>query len=114
MKLAIPSQGRDLESLSNDRFARAELFVIYDLDNDEIVEVVENNASEAHGMGPKVSQMLAEKGVNVLILESVGKNAFEVLNAAGIEVYLTKKDKLSNIIENYKNGKLEKVEHATH
>ncbi|GAB6189269.1 NifB/NifX family molybdenum-iron cluster-binding protein [Marinitoga arctica] len=114
MKLAIPSQGKTLDSLSNDRFARAELFVIYDLTKGEIAEIIENTANDAHGMGPKVSQMLAEKGVNVLILESVGKNAFEVLKAAGIEVYLTKKDTLANIIENYKNGKLEKVESATH
>ncbi|ABR29891.1 dinitrogenase iron-molybdenum cofactor biosynthesis protein [Thermosipho melanesiensis] len=114
MKLAVPSKGKTLDSLSDERFARAEFFVVYDLEKEEIVEVIENTADDAHGMGPKVSQMLVSKGVSVLVLENVGKNAFEVLKAAGIDVYLTNKKTLREIIEDYKSGKLEKVESPTH
>ncbi|ANQ54151.1 dinitrogenase iron-molybdenum cofactor biosynthesis protein [Thermosipho sp. 1063] len=113
MKIAIPSEGKILDSMINDRYARAEYIIIYDTEKDEIVEVIENDSSEAHGKGPKVSQMLVNKGVKVLISQSVGKNAFDVLKAAKIDVYITQKDTVKNTIENFKNGKLEKTESAT-
>jgi len=112
MKIAIPSDGKNLESKSNDRYTRAEYFIIYDTEKDEIVEVIENNPSEAHGVGPKVSQMLIDKGIDALISESVGKHALDVLKAANVDVYLTPKDSIKNIIQKFKEGSLEKIENS--
>ncbi|MBO8160516.1 MAG: NifB/NifX family molybdenum-iron cluster-binding protein [Thermosipho sp. (in: Bacteria)] len=113
MKIAIPSEGKTLDSMINDRYARAEFIIIYDTDKEEIIEIIENDTSEAHGKGPKVSQMLVNKGIKVLITQSVGKNAFDVLKAANIEIYLSKKDNIKDVIQNYKNGNLIKIENAT-
>lgn len=113
MLIAIPAEGKTLDDFINDRYARAEYFVIYDTEKDEIVEVIENDSSEAHGKGPKVSQMLSEKGVKALISQNVGKNAFDVLKAAKIEIYQANKDTLKNIIREFKEGKLEKIENPT-
>jgi predicted Fe-Mo cluster-binding NifX family protein len=42
MKIAIPSVGNDLNSLVNERFGRAEKFIIYDTST-KSYEVLENN-----------------------------------------------------------------------
>ncbi|QTA38045.1 NifB/NifX family molybdenum-iron cluster-binding protein [Thermosipho ferrireducens] len=113
MKIAIPSEGKTLDSMINDRYARAEYIIIYDIDREEIIEVIENDSSEAHGKGSKVSQLLTNKGVKILITQNVGKNALEVLKAANIEVYLSKKDTIKNAIQKLKDGTLEKIENPT-
>jgi len=113
-KIAIPSKGETLDSIIDDRFARAKNFIIFDSEKDKIVEVVSNKDEQAHGMGPKVAQLLSSKGVKVVIVPSVGLNAFGALQAAGIEIYLSGNDTVKNAIENLKQGKLKKMEEPTH
>lgn len=109
-KVAIPSKGEKLDSMVDDRFARAKDFIIYDSEKKEIIEVINNEADQAHGMGPKVVQLLESKGVKTVIAPSVGLNAFESLKAADIEVYLFTNGTVKEAIEKLEHGELKKMD----
>jgi predicted Fe-Mo cluster-binding NifX family protein len=112
MRVAVAASGRDLSANLADRFARAEYFIIYDLESGDF-QVVDNSTLEAHGAGPRVVQMLASQGIDAIILPGIGRNAFEALNAVGIKAYLGKPGSVMENIEMFKNGDLEELKAPT-
>ncbi|MFB3850835.1 MAG: NifB/NifX family molybdenum-iron cluster-binding protein [Acidobacteriota bacterium] len=88
MKIAIPSLGRDLSSPVNERFGRAENFIIYDT-LDKSYEVLENseNKSLQQGSGTQTAEMLIKNKVNVLLASNVGPKALKVLELSNIKVF---------------------------
>ncbi|MCD6545449.1 MAG: NifB/NifX family molybdenum-iron cluster-binding protein [Thermotogae bacterium] len=109
-KIAVPSKGKTLDSMVDDRFARARNFIIYDSEEKEIVEIVNNETDQAHGMGPKIVQLLESKKVKTVIAPSVGLNAFESLKTAGIEIYLFSNGTVKEALEKLDHGELKKME----
>ncbi len=85
MKIAVPAQGNTLDSMMDTRFARAKFFIIYDTEKENF-EVMDNeqNAAAGGGVGVKVGQELANKGVNIAIAPHFGPNAEQVLKTANI------------------------------
>jgi predicted Fe-Mo cluster-binding NifX family protein len=87
MKLCITSTGKDLASGVNERFGRADYFLIIDTDTMS-VEVVPNTAQAAgRGAGIGAAQIISDKGADALLTGVVGPNAFAALRAANIKVY---------------------------
>lgn len=109
MRIAIPANGKDLQSSVADRFARAEFFIIYD-DATGDYEVLENVSFGFHGAGPRVVQYLASQGVDVMIVPGMGQNAFGALMASGLKAYLARPGSVKDNIELFKQGKLEEME----
>lgn len=69
-------------------FGRAGAFVIVDSDSGKITETINNpNVNAAGGAGYATAQLLANKGVKAVITGSLGPNAYNVLNTAGIKAY---------------------------
>ena len=86
MKICITSQGNDLEAQVDPRFGRCQYFVIVDTDKDEI-DVLENpNKDGMGGVGVQSGQLMADKQVKVVLTGNVGPNAFQTLQAGGVEV----------------------------
>jgi len=87
MKLAIPTQGNDLDSPVDPRFGRAVRFILYD-DADRTWQVVDNQRALdlAQGAGIQAAQNVIETGATVLITGHCGTKAFRVLQAAGVQV----------------------------
>ena len=110
-KIGIPTKENNWESPIDDRFARAPFFLIYD-DESEKEEWLENTIGGAHGVGPKVIQMLAQNGVDVVIAPQLGGNALQAMEAAGIIAYRYEGNSIKEIYENYKCGSLEKITEA--
>lgn len=100
MLVAIPSSDGSLNGRIDERFGRAQSFIIYDLENDEY-EVLSNPYLDGGGAGIKVGNMLAKKGVNKVIAVRLGPNAQTVLSEAGIQFIQAKKEK--TIEENIKD-----------
>ncbi|NMB98655.1 MAG: dinitrogenase iron-molybdenum cofactor biosynthesis protein [Thermoanaerobaculaceae bacterium] len=88
MKIAIPSLGRDKTSLVNERFGRAENFIIYDTTSNSY-EVLENseNKSLQQGSGTQTAETIIKKNVNVLLASNVGPKALKVLELSNIKVF---------------------------
>jgi len=85
MKTAIAAKGRDLTSQVDERFGRAEFFLITDKDCQAIEEVIENvSKNDSTGAGTGAASLVAEKGVSFLVAGNLGPKAENVISSAGI------------------------------
>lgn len=111
MKIAITSREASLDSSLDERFGRAPHFVIYDLDQ-KTHHCIDNNQNlnSAQGAGIQSAQNIANADVQALITGNVGPKAFKVLQAAGIDIYLTKGTTIKEAIASFQEGKLAKAE----
>jgi predicted Fe-Mo cluster-binding NifX family protein len=88
MKICITSQGSTLDALAEERFGRAPFFIIVDTET-ESFEALENQfAGGSGGVGPKAAQLIIAHEVKALVSGMVGGNAHEVLQAAGIQLFV--------------------------
>jgi predicted Fe-Mo cluster-binding NifX family protein len=87
MKIAITSQGRDLNSQIDPRFGRAAYILIVDTDLPK-VEVIDNeeNINAFKGAGIQAAAMISKRGAEVLLTGYCGPNAYKTLQAAGVKV----------------------------
>jgi predicted Fe-Mo cluster-binding NifX family protein len=66
-------------------------------------EAVENPDIDAvSGAGIQSAQLVASKGVKVILTGDVGPNAFQTLKAAGIKVITGISGSIKDVIEEYK------------
>jgi predicted Fe-Mo cluster-binding NifX family protein len=107
MKLAVTSQGNNLQSSLDPRFGRARYFVIVDTETGAF-SVVDNtvNLNAAQGAGIQAGKRVAELGVEVLITGHVGPKAFSTLQAAGVKIHTGGSGTVADAIEQFKTGKL--------
>ena len=87
MKIAITSQGRDLDSQIDPRFGRAAYILIVDT-ADHGLEVIDNspNINAFKGAGIQAAVTISKSGAEVLLTGYCGPNAFKTLQAAGVQV----------------------------
>ncbi len=104
MKIFIAAEGKDVEANVAARFARCDVLMGYDTDNDEIIEAVDNPYKDGMGgVGVKVSNYIAEKGYEAAIGPHTGPNATNALKEAGIEVF-TFQGKIKDAIKAFKEA----------
>ena len=70
------------------------------------------NLNVAQGAGIQTGQNIANLGVEAVITGNVGPNAFRVLSAAGVRIFLTEQQTVQDAIDLFKAGKLEEVKQA--
>ena len=87
MKIAVSSQGIDLDSQIDPRFGRAAYILIIDTASSDI-EVLDNseNLNAFKGAGIQAAVMVSDAGAEVLLTGFCGPNAFKTLQAAGMKV----------------------------
>ncbi len=106
MKLAISSQGKDINSEIDPRFGRCAYFLIVDSESMEYEAIPNSYAMAMGGAGIQTGQMIANKGVEVVITGNCGPNAFQVLTAAGIKIIIGVSGKVIDAVNKFKEGKL--------
>jgi predicted Fe-Mo cluster-binding NifX family protein len=107
MKLAISATGDNLDSNVDPRFGRCEHFIIVDPETMEFEAVNNSASSSAGGAGIATGQMIAEKGVEIVLTGNCGPNAYQTLSAAGIKVIIGVSGSVRSAVDAYKSGKLE-------
>lgn len=113
MKIAISAAEPGLEAEIDQRFGRCRYFTIVDTDTSEF-ESIENGSSMASGgAGTSAGQTLADKNVEAVLTGNCGPNAFNVLNAVGIQVYTGISGKVKDAVERFKSGELQKNTQAS-
>jgi predicted Fe-Mo cluster-binding NifX family protein len=106
MKVAVTATVPSLDAAMDSRFGRCSFFVIVET-NDMTFESVENaNNALGGGAGIQSAQLMAEKGVKVVLTGNCGPNAHQTLVAAGIDVVVGCNGTVSEIIERFKSGQL--------
>ena len=107
MKIAITSQGNDLQSQVDPRFGRARWFIIFDTETGQFdVHDNEQNVNAVQGAGIQASQNLSQYGASFLLTGHCGPNAFRTLSAAGIKVIVGVEGTVAEAIERFKRGEL--------
>lgn len=115
MRVAVTSTGTTLESPVDERFGRAQYFLIVETDTLEMVEVVDNSARRqaAHGAGVQSVQAVTEHSVDWVLTGNVGPSAFSLLEAAGVRVGTGASGTVKETVEKFKSGGFEAAGGAT-
>jgi|YelNatPaOPRAMG01_1025707.scaffolds.fasta_scaffold82881_2 predicted Fe-Mo cluster-binding NifX family protein len=113
MKLAVTSQGNNLNSPLDPRFGRAKYFIVVDTETGAF-SAAENtvNLNAAQGAGIQAGKRVAELGVEGLVTGHVGPKAFTTLKAAGVKIYTGASGTVAGAIEQFKAGKLQAMASA--
>lgn len=113
MKIAVTAMESDLNGPVSSRFGRAPFFLLLDSESGEMIESIENpNESVGGGAGVQSSQLLAEKGVEIVLTGNCGPKAFQVFNAAGIDICTGASGTVAEALEEFKAGRISKTESA--
>jgi len=113
MKICITSQGESLESQVDPRFGRCQYFIIFDTETGKFEAIENSNITASGGAGIQSGQLIASKGVEVVLTGNVGPNAFQTLQAGGIKVITGISGDIKQAIEKYKNGELNSTQSPT-
>ena len=87
--ISILRNEKGLNDLMDERFGRAEAFLVIDGETGEAIETIDNAlVGAAHGAGTGTANMLKSAGVGTVISGRFGPKAFDALRALGIEAWL--------------------------
>ena len=113
MKIAISVSGLDLEADVDPRFGRCQQFLIVKTDTMNFEVIPNGSASAMGGAGIQAAQTVAGQNVKTVITGNIGPNAFQTLNAAGIEVVTGATGTAREAVESFIKGELKGSESAT-
>ncbi len=108
MKIALTTREKNLESELDLRFARGNYILFYNTE-DDTYKFIDNQADDAHGAGPKMIEFLVRNEANAIIARSLGKNAYDAANSAGIKIYENLDEIAIKNIDLFKNNKLKEM-----
>ncbi len=113
MRIAVTAQGKEISSEIDLRFGRAKWLIVVDTETGDY-EARDNivNLNAVQGAGIQTGQNISNLGVEAVITGNVGPNAFKILNAADIKIFLAEKQTVAEAIDAFKAGKLKKVDQA--
>ncbi len=113
MKVAVASQGPDLNSQVAPRFGRARCFLIVDTTSGAFtVRDNSGNPSTAHTAGMQAAGAIISLGVGAVIAGSIGPKAFATFQAGNVEVPTVSSGTVEDAIEKLKAGRLQLTKKA--
>jgi len=107
MRIAVSATGPSLDAEVDPRFGRCQYFIIVDPQTLEFETVDNVNISASGGAGIATAQMMANKGVQVVLTGNTGPNAYQTLTAAGIQVVSGVSGTVKDAIQGYRAGKFQ-------
>jgi len=113
MKIAVTASQDSVDSPIDMRFGRCPYYVIFETENKNIKghEIVKNTAgTQMRGAGITAAQLVANKGVKVIITGNIGPKAYGVLSSTGIKIVTNVSGNVKDAVEKYLKGELETTE----
>ena len=113
MKIAVPTNGDNLDSEINKSFGRAKRFLIIDFDT-LAYDVVENtqNMQSSQGAGIQSANSAVKAGADALITMNCGPKAYRVLMESGVRVFAGIDGTIMKNIEKFKSNSLDAMTDA--
>ena len=106
MKIVCTISGKELSSPLDPRFGRAAAFLVYDLET-EAVEVIDNpHVNATQGAGIQAAETVVRTGAKAVLTGRCGPKAFQVLQSAGVKIFLAESGTAAQAISQYREGKL--------
>ncbi len=112
MKIVVTASGNDLDAQVSPIFGRCPTFVFVDTETMAFDAVVNPALSAAGGAGIQAAQFVVERSVEAVLSGNVGPNAYNVLSAANVPLYLVGEGTVKQVVEAYKAGGLKPVGQA--
>lgn len=110
--IAVTSTGQEMDSPMDPRFGRCTFFAIIDPSGN--MKPAANGAQSFwNGAGIEAAKQVADLKVGTVITGNVGPNAFRVLAAAGIKVFVGGSGTVREALENYRRGSLTQTSAST-
>lgn len=113
MRIAVMAEGSEFSSKVDSRFGRATWFIVADTETDEIRAYNNEVDPDAYILGIQTAQNVFDLSVEAIITGNIGPNAFTVLNAWGVKVFLSRADTVEEALALFKAGRLKQVNEAT-
>ena len=107
MKIAVTSQGTDLDAQVDPRFGRAAYVLVVDSDTNDF-QVIDNseNINALKGAGIQAASNVVNAGAEVLLTGYCGPNAFKALQAGKVNVSNDAAGTVKDAVQAYLDGKL--------
>jgi len=105
MKVAVSASSPLLDSVVDPRFGRCAYFVVVDPETMEFEAVDNANAASAQGAGIATAQMVSQLGATVVLTGNCGPNAFQALEAAGVQVVTGVSGRVREAVAAFKEGR---------
>ena len=110
--VAVTSTGMELDSQMDPRFGRSAYFAIVSPSGTMIA--VANAAKDfGNGAGIEAAKQVIDTNVKAVVTGSIGPNAFRVLSAAGVRVFVGGGGTVRDSLEWYKSGALTEASEST-
>ena len=113
MKVAVSSNGENLDAQLDPRFGRCSNFLIINPDDMSFEAFNNESAAQGGGAGIQAAQFLASQGVDAVITGNCGPNAVQTLAAAGVELLAGQAGTVKAVVEKFKKGNLRPTSAAT-
>jgi predicted Fe-Mo cluster-binding NifX family protein len=114
MKLILTTTDPDLDSELDPRFGRCSYLLIIDPHSLEWQAKSNAGAMAAGGAGVQTAQFVSAQQVGTVISGDFGPNAFEALQAAGVDMYQFGTCRTAReAVQRFLDGELRRVEAAT-
>jgi predicted Fe-Mo cluster-binding NifX family protein len=113
LKIAVTSQGKELDSQVDPRFGRAVYILVVDSENYEF-QVLDNNENinAMKGAGIQAASNVVNIGAKVLLTGHCGPNAFKALKAGKVAVANDATGTVREAVKAYLDGKLPHADSA--
>jgi len=115
MLIAIAAQGGSMDSPVEERFGRAAGFIICDTEKSGLRwHDNSQNLQSAQGAGIQSAKHVIESDATVLIARNVGPKAYDLLERAGVAMYLCPEEcrLAGEAIDKFKAGMLQRLSGA--
>jgi predicted Fe-Mo cluster-binding NifX family protein len=113
MKIIVTANGTTLASPASPIFGRCPTFILVDTETMQYQAIANPALSAGGGAGIQAAQFVVEQGAQAIVTGNVGPNAFGVLQAAGLPVYVVKEGTVQQAVEAYKADQLSVASGAT-
>ncbi|HET6461100.1 MAG TPA: NifB/NifX family molybdenum-iron cluster-binding protein [Syntrophales bacterium] len=113
MKVCVTSEGTSLDSKIDPRFGRCRYFIIVETDAMGLQAIENSNLQASGGAGIQSGQLMAFNHVEAVLTGNCGPNAFQTLQAAGIEIFTGVSGTVREALEKYRKGVLKKPQGPT-
>jgi predicted Fe-Mo cluster-binding NifX family protein len=113
MKICVTSEGDNLGSKVDPRFGRCQYFIIVNTDTMQFEAIKNPNIESSGGAGIQSAQLIASKQVKGVLTGNVGPNAFQTLQASGVDIFTGVSGTVKDAVEKHKKGEFKQTQNPS-
>ena len=111
MKIAISTDGRNIEENKVATLCGCDFFLIVDTKADSLRVVMNQMKGRPDEVGGTAGQIVSNEGIDTVVASDIGPQALEIFERYGIKVYHGE-GKIKNAIRQLEEGKLSEITKA--